>query len=934
LIFLTIACGLAEAGDIYASCIKAYDFGAEGNSEITVYPLNKNCVESCAQACKVFSYTHNEIERNGAIINDCITNCQGGNNFSSRFINSYDGNLGKYLFGGLATVESSCQDQIAAKNSAVKTNLTSVVKLTAVKLSVAASGEQSIYLCGSKALTLTPVYSGVKINAPQSEDWSTSTFRNSITDRRVHPCLAGITDQAWNNLTLPPTVSRDYLINLFNAPRSNPGTAAREAETCLWNARWPNFYNTGIYAADGDDLSISWEGDYGYRSSPYLNKYQDRQTGLLCMQSFCAANGGNAANCNICKQYWSDNSVILLKSFATSDVNLAPDNNAPIQLRGENARSKLIDIQDFGCEQAFAGNQLFGLESSLADRNLVIDIEQAPKNLCEMKVVNAGIGYYNLTGRVSGLTTSRRLLALRHFDNFNSNVNNQISWYGDNIGGYTLNINWGGCPHTNGENLQYTISSVDEVIPDQFWQDVPSEVFIEGKKLVLQTPTYIGNGQVDQTKPGTLYLRIKPDQAPGNASNLVKSLYENPGNYRGSYTLNIDAISAISTSDGFLQKLVREVSDTLVGYDITSPQAIKPEHGGAIGSLYRGVVVQTNFINIITTLLTLYIAFTGVAYIIGVAKITQQDVLVRLLKTAVVITLISPQSWNILSTYLVDLFVIGTLQLTSMFSVDILSALQNKSIIISTTGAFNIFKSFDYAIDIITSEKFWLKVWSTGFIGGFFLIILIAVSVGYYFLSLIRVTAVFIFSLIMISILLVVSPIFIPLILFQLTKNIFDGWWKALFSFMLQPAMVFSAISIFHFLILIVIYSALAVTVCPTKCALVFFNKCVIDIYSPLSNMHDNYGLFDYSFGNLLTLGIILFGLSYTMFHSISFFSDIVARIISGVPNRLTSMGNLASSSIHGPKELYQSSISSIKGVREYTSSLKESFDRGRGKIR
>jgi len=99
-----------------------------------------------------------------------------------------------------------------------------------------------------------------------------------------------------------------------------------------------------------------------------------------------------------------------------------------------------------------------------------------------------------------------------------------------------------------------------------------------------------------------------------------------------------------------------------------------------------------------------------------------------------------------------------------------------------------------------------------------------------------------------------------------------------------------------------------------------------MDVYSPLSNMHENYGFYDYSFGNLLTLGIIMFSLSYTMFHSISFFSDIVPRIISGVPNRLTSMGNLASSVVYGPKGIYNAASS-------YGSSVAKSFYRGLGRV-
>jgi len=65
-------------------------------------------------------------------------------------------------------------------------------------------------------------------------------------------------------------------------------------------------------------------------------------------------------------------------------------------------------------------------------------------------------------------------------------------------------------------------------------------------------------------------------------------------------------------------------------------------------------------------------------------------------------------------------------------------------------------------------------------------------------------------SIVILATLIFLSPIFICLLLFQLTKEYFDRWWKNILSMGLQPAVVFSVIGIFNLLIIVALNNLLA----------------------------------------------------------------------------------------------------------------------------
>ncbi|MDN5248046.1 MAG: type IV secretion system protein [Wolbachia endosymbiont of Tyrophagus putrescentiae] len=82
------------------------------------------------------------------------------------------------------------------------------------------------------------------------------------------------------------------------------------------------------------------------------------------------------------------------------------------------------------------------------------------------------------------------------------------------------------------------------------------------------------------------------------------------------------------------------------------------------------------------------------------------------------------------------------------------------------------------------------------FAGGQILIALVAILMGFLMMAVVLwICYVFILSLIALSVIVILSPLFIPMILFQATKGYFDGWLRELITYSLYPVILFSFLS-------------------------------------------------------------------------------------------------------------------------------------------
>ena len=150
---------------------------------------------------------------------------------------------------------------------------------------------------------------------------------------------------------------------------------------------------------------------------------------------------------------------------------------------------------------------------------------------------------------------------------------------------------------------------------------------------------------------------------------------------------------------------------------------------------------------------------------------------------------------------------------------ELIGAIANGALGFSGQGAVNdsiaVFGLLDAVIQQLFSKPVWIKILSILFTGnGVFIAGMALFALIFYFFVMLKVTVMFVVSVVFISFLICLGPIFIPFMLFGITKRFFDSWWKQMLSFALQPVLLFTAFWIFHFLITNLFYSFLSFSVC------------------------------------------------------------------------------------------------------------------------
>ena len=113
--------------------------------------------------------------------------------------------------------------------------------------------------------------------------------------------------------------------------------------------------------------------------------------------------------------------------------------------------------------------------------------------------------------------------------------------------------------------------------------------------------------------------------------------------------------------------------------------------------------------NIIKLSLTFYIIFTAMGYLLGLAKYSNWDLISRLAKTGIIISLTS--NWGIFNTYLVTFFRDGALDIGNQ----IIGITQNIGLVTSLDSdskISNIFRGLDEILSLFTSSDVNAKIWS------------------------------------------------------------------------------------------------------------------------------------------------------------------------------------------------------------------------------
>ncbi len=330
---------------------------------------------------------------------------------------------------------------------------------------------------------------------------------------------------------------------------------------------------------------------------------------------------------------------------------------------------------------------------------------------------------------------------------------------------------------------------------------------------------------------------------------------DNSGRYNLTFLRGVGPKGSSSAQNGLLEFLVSMVEDVLLGEIDASGE----RSGGVLEFLYNAIVRDSGFAMGVQIVLSLYICFYGLAYIMGVADINKQEVMKRLVKIALVIFFVSPDSWFYYKKIVVGFFKDSIDYLVAM----IMDISDNN---IQATSEIEIAKMdrqndqsnatrFSY-VDLIikkmlskgTAKKvfglFFTEIFGFLYIPGVY-----ALIAGFIYVMLLVATT-YLINLVRLIFVLSLGPIFICFTLFSKTQSMFRNWVGFLAGTGFEIIVMFTILYNFLTLINQSFTDLLAYRACVEVVNLGFFSIKILKSYS-------SHSLADWAFGLIVTGALI-----------------------------------------------------------------------------
>lgn len=385
-------------------------------------------------------------------------------------------------------------------------------------------------------------------------------------------------------------------------------------------------------------------------------------------------------------------------------------------------------------------------------------------------------------------------------------------------GGYAVIVDQDGgnipCMLTNGWGL-YGLIAIGEgehrknPNDKNYAKTLPNEYFRTFRVAPLMKDNDGGYFELDATRQCTLddtgRTVCKVDTEENGKNTTIKgSLYFKilDSNYEdnvGSYVITV--LSGVAGKKGITQEAIEYF--TKVMHDVTE-------------RIYRGLTGNLGFITMVKAFLLAYVVLSGLLFMLGMLRMHISELIVRLFKLGVVATLVTQTSWEFFNTYLFSFFTVGAQSIATIITKAAFTYSEQYG-----SGQYilpedaNSVSVFDNVLQMLISPSLHKKIWALLFHKYYIVYLLfIYVCIGILIMAIIRSVMLYIVSIMLVALLLVISPIFIIMILFQLTKQLFDDWLKQLLSNALLLIVVAVAMAIMVNLILNQLESMLYYKVC------------------------------------------------------------------------------------------------------------------------
>lgn len=231
--------------------------------------------------------------------------------------------------------------------------------------------------------------------------------------------------------------------------------------------------------------------------------------------------------------------------------------------------------------------------------------------------------------------------------------------------------------------------------------------------------------------------------------------------------------------------------------------------------LFTGIISNSGFLDAVNAAFALSIAFFGAAFMFGIVPLTFSQALIRGLKIAFIMAIISGGGWTFFSDYAVKFFNDGT---DEIIDAVIGIATGDTSQSVSASGQPQPFKKLEEVAGDALSPEMMISAMTAMTTGPMALAMggMMGVGIMAFIQMLVRAVRVYVISLVAKALLFGLAPIFISFMLFERTKNIFQGWINQLVNYSLQPILLFAFLSFFVVLIESTVENILEVDVCWT----------------------------------------------------------------------------------------------------------------------
>lgn len=299
------------------------------------------------------------------------------------------------------------------------------------------------------------------------------------------------------------------------------------------------------------------------------------------------------------------------------------------------------------------------------------------------------------------------------------------------------------------QNAGITIESDAEVLGD-----LVAYSEYEQTLILIDSQEYSGRA------PGTgdLWLKMRDDYYHDNV---------------GQYQVDVEVTTKKQTL----------VSDFLA--DITNP--VVDSLNATTKIIYDSFSTSSNWLNIMQMSLFLYIVLYGAGFILGITQTSANDMVIRAIKIGVITVLFEPNSWDFFNTYFFKLFTDGKDYLIAAVTGDTSSDL---------SGVFGFIDDMFYTF---FSEYTWEKLAAlTPYLIGIVYIFIFLTTMVLYTVAMAQVFIVYLLTIVGISLLLSIAPIFMVAMLFERTRTIFLNWVKYLADYAIQPVILFATLYVMN----------------------------------------------------------------------------------------------------------------------------------------